>query len=145
MLSKIPQNDRSFKCYCCKRTLIYEAKYQCLICEVTYLFNRAQDIEVCKICFGSNYHECHDFIVRPSPDKEWEPAFRQPIQQSSEDYMKLAEDLKTRDLRADDYQKLLTSEARSALLTLPKYLALVFDKTYPSTSKIAQSNILYCA
>jgi E3 ubiquitin-protein ligase ZSWIM2 len=28
------KNDRAFKCYCCKRTLTYEARLQCIFCEV---------------------------------------------------------------------------------------------------------------
>lgn len=63
----LPQNDRGFKCNCCKRQLIYEAKYQCLTCI---------EIAICKLCFGVKYHPQHDFLVRPSPDRDWEPAFR---------------------------------------------------------------------
>ena len=33
---KAEANERQFKCYCCKRTLIYEAKLQCIVCPVSY-------------------------------------------------------------------------------------------------------------
>ena len=60
-------NDRGFKCVSCKRQLLYEGKFQCMVCP---------EVAICKLCFGVKYHEQHEFLTRPQPDKDWEPAFR---------------------------------------------------------------------
>jgi len=73
----------------------------------------------------------HEFIVRPSSDKEWEPAFRRSPATYNEDYIKLTDELKTRELRAEDYQKFLSIETRATIITLPKFLALAYEKTHP--------------
>eukprot|EP00347_Sterkiella_histriomuscorum_P003657 403363451 len=133
-LSNLPQNDRTFKCFCCKRNLIYEAKYQCVLCE---------QVEICKICFNSNYHEIHEFIMRPQPDKEWEPAFR--IQITSNQNQQNLEQLKARgDLKLEDFQKLLSVETSQKIISLPKYLSLVFEKYYPSSQEYVKMAFAYC-
>eukprot|EP00347_Sterkiella_histriomuscorum_P013897 403362939 len=71
--SNLPQNDRTFKCFCCKRNLIYEAKYQCVLCE-----------------------------------------------------------------------KLLSVETSQKIISLPKYLSLVFEKYYPQTQEYIKMAIVYC-
>lgn len=71
------KDERSFKCYCCKRTLIYEARLQCILCE---------HVEICKLCFKGKYHEQHEFMMRPQPDKEWEPCFRENPANYNEEY-----------------------------------------------------------
>jgi hypothetical protein len=71
------QADRSFKCYCCKRVLKYEAKLQCMFCE---------QVEVCKLCFKGKYHEQHEFLMKGGPDKDWEPALRDNASNYNDDY-----------------------------------------------------------
>lgn len=63
----VGSTDRSFIWYWCKRSILYDSKFQCTVCI---------DIEIWKIWYLSNYHSVHKFIVRPSPDKNWKPAFR---------------------------------------------------------------------
>ena len=41
-------------------------------------------MEICKLCFSVNYHGMHEFIMRPSPDKDWEPAFRESQEDGDE-------------------------------------------------------------
>lgn len=52
------QNEErgGFSCSSCKRKLLYEAKYQCIVCP---------NITICKVCFGVNYHDKHEFMLRP--------------------------------------------------------------------------------
>ena len=48
--------DPVSKCSSCRRTLMYDAKYQCVICP---------NIVCCKTCYGVKYHEQHNFLMRP--------------------------------------------------------------------------------
>jgi hypothetical protein len=70
--------DRSFKCTCCKRQILYEAKYQCCMCE---------GIRICKLCFKGGYHDHHSFVVRSAPDQDWKPSLREvdlPVSEGKE-------------------------------------------------------------
>lgn len=110
----LPQNDRGFRCTCCKRNLIYEAKYQCAVCE---------DVAICKLCFSVKFHPAHEFLVRPAPDRDWEPAFRDNPAKENAEYKKIMEELQTRELTPNDYELLLSLEQKQACIQLPKYLA----------------------
>ena len=84
------------------------------------------DIEICKICYISNYHQQHKFIVRPSPDKNWKPAFRntelkKPSKQNGEG----------EELTIDEFEKLLSEKQRDKLMTMPKFLILSYEKMFP--------------
>ena len=59
--------SRGFSCKSCKRMQIYNARYQCIVCP---------DVAICKPCFGKKYHDEHEYVMRPQPDRDWEPAFR---------------------------------------------------------------------
>ena len=61
----------------------------------------------CKLCFGVKYHEQHNFLTRPQPDRDWEPAHRTNPNQDNEEYKKLMEELQTRELGPEDYDMLL--------------------------------------
>ncbi|CDW88025.1 UNKNOWN [Stylonychia lemnae] len=90
------------------------------------------------------YHEQHEFILRPSADKEWEPAFRQTQELTLEERSKITNDMKTRDIKPEDYLKLLSAETRANIISLPKYLALAFEKNYPATQEYMRIAIAYC-
>eukprot|EP00347_Sterkiella_histriomuscorum_P013158 403365789 len=128
--------DRSFKCYCCKRTLIYEAKLQCVLCA---------NVEICKLCFSGKYHDHHDFMMRPAPDKDWEAAFRGNASQYNDDYVRLMQELQNREIRPEDYDLLLQLEQSSQKVPLPKYLAQVFDKANPPTEEYLNNAQVMCA
>ena len=51
------------------------------------------DVAICKLCFGVKYHEHHEFVTRPQPDRDWEPAFRNNQMQNNEEYKRLMEQL----------------------------------------------------
>ncbi|TNV83538.1 hypothetical protein FGO68_gene6905 [Halteria grandinella] len=121
-------NDRSFKCYCCKRTLIYEAKLQCIVCP---------QVEVCKLCFSGKYHDHHEFIMRPAPEKEWEPAYRpgQNPNQFNDEYQRVMRELQTREIQPEDYELLLSLEQRGGGVSLYKFLAVSYDKMLPPEKK----------
>ena len=96
--------DKSFKCYCCKRTVLYEAKYQCVVCP---------DNQICKLCYKGGYHDQHQFVLRTAPDKDWEPAFREaklPMM-NEEEAKKMQEEvirkLEEKNISTEDYQMLL--------------------------------------
>ena len=78
------EDNRSFSCTCCKRNIIFDSKYQCSTCE---------DVVVCKLCFKSKFHDYHSFLMRPAPDRDWEPAFRDDSKKENTDYQKLMEEL----------------------------------------------------
>ena len=61
---------------------MYEAKFQCMICP---------EIAICKLCYGVKYHEQHEFVTRPAPDRDWEPAFRNNQLQDNDEYKRLME------------------------------------------------------
>jgi len=63
---------------------MYEAKYQCMICE---------EIQICKLCFNVKYHKDHEFLIRPGPDKDWEPAPRDDFGKDNNEYRKIMEEL----------------------------------------------------
>lgn len=71
--------------------------------------------------------------MRPSPDKDWEPAFRGTPASYNEDYNKLMRELQTREIRPEDYELLLSLETRSNIISLPKFIALAFEKAFPAT------------
>ena len=58
LAQKLAQTDDrgGFKCSSCKRTLMYDAKYQCIVCP---------EVSICKLCFGASYHDKHEFLMRP--------------------------------------------------------------------------------
>ncbi|CDW88804.1 e3 ubiquitin-protein ligase zswim2-like [Stylonychia lemnae] len=129
------QVDRSFKCSCCKRKLTYEAKLQCIQCA---------DVEICKLCFSGRYHDHHDFMIRPSPDKDWEPAFRGNASSYNEEYVRLMTELQSREIRPEDYEMLLQLEQSSNKVPLPKYLVSVFDKANPPTEEYLSNSNAVC-
>ena len=100
--------DRSFKCTCCKRTILYETKCQCIVCP---------KIQICKLCFKGGYHDQHQFLARPGPDKDWEPAVREGIKppaQTQEEcqalYQKVTEELQSREITTENYELLMSLE-----------------------------------
>lgn len=102
------KSDRSFKCTCCKRQIIYEAKYQCLFCA---------KVQICKLCFKGGYHNHHQFVYRPTPDKDWEPAFTDsmlPPSTSMEEsmvlYEKVKQELINKKISPENYDLLLSLE-----------------------------------
>ncbi|CAI2376581.1 unnamed protein product [Moneuplotes crassus] len=112
----IGSTDRSFVCYCCKRSILYDSKFQCVMCI---------DVEICKICYISNYHEQHKFVVRPSPDKNWKPAFRdtelkRPKRKGEEN----------KELTLDEFETLLSVKQRDKLMTMHKFLTLSYEKMF---------------
>lgn len=71
------------------------------------------DIAICKLCFGVKYHEQHEFLTRPQPDRDWEPAFRnQNPAAYNDEYKKVMEQLQNsdRELGPEDYDLLLSLE-----------------------------------
>ena len=101
-------SDRSFKCYCCKRQIMHEAKYQCMHCE---------SIGICKLCYKGAYHNHHQFVVRSAPDKDWEPAFREgiaPPSSNPEDchalYQIVLDDLNEKRISSENFEMLLALE-----------------------------------
>ena len=82
--------------------------------------------------------------MRPSPDKEWEPAFRSSPAAYNEDYVKLTEELKTREIRAEDYQRFLSIETRANIITLPKFIALAYEKGAQS-QEFLKLPLVYCS
>jgi len=97
-----PENKQTFPCSCCKRDQVYSQRYQCTVCE---------DISLCKLCFGVNYHKQHDFLLRPAPNKDWEPVFRNGKKKTDEEYRKIMEELEAKDeLTPDDYDLMLELE-----------------------------------
>ncbi len=113
------KDERSFKCYCCKRTLVFEPRLQCILCE---------HVEICKLCFKGKYHEQHEFIMRPQPDKDWEPFFRDNPANYNEEYQRIMRELQTREIRPEDYDLLLQLESSQNAVPLPKFLALAYEK-----------------
>ncbi len=127
---------RGFQCSSCKRQLLYEAQYQCMICP---------NITCCKLCFGVKYHEQHDFLLRPQPDREWEPAFRKnEVLQQNEQYKKLMEELQTRELGPDDYDMLLSLESKQSTISLPRFLAMGFEKAHKPPQSYYDIPKAYC-
>ena len=100
----VGSTDRSFIWYCWKRSILYDSKFQWIVW---------MDIEICKICYISNYHQQHKFIVRPSPDKNWKPAFRntelkKPSKQNGEG----------EELTIDEFEKLLSEKQRDTVFSI---------------------------
>jgi hypothetical protein len=79
------------------------------------------------------FHPNHDFLCRPSPDRDWEPAFRDNPAKQSEDYKRIMEELQTRELTPNDYELLLSLEEKQAHISLEKFLAMAFEKSFPPT------------
>ena len=85
-------------------------------------------------------------MLRPAPDKDWEPAFRggNPSQYNDE-YKKLMEELQTRELGPDDYDMLLSLEQKSSIISLPRFLAMGFEKAFPPPQSYFDIPKAYCA
>lgn len=133
----LPANDRGFQCSCCKRKLVYEAKYQCIIC---------LEVAVCKLCFGVKYHPQHQFLVRPSPEKDWQPAFRESPVKMTAEYKALTSELKDRELLPEDHLKLLQMDERAAKnMTRNKWVAIAFEQAYPSPESYFEIPTVYCS
>ena len=64
-------------------------------------------MQLCRICYTSKYHEYHEFILRPSPDKDWEPVFRTSPLEMDEEYVRIMRELQSREITPDDYERLL--------------------------------------
>lgn len=69
--------------------------------------------------------------MRPSPDKDWEPAYRGNASAYNEEYTRLMTELQTREIRPEDYDMLLQLEAAGNKVPLPKFLAMAYDKANP--------------
>ena len=96
-----------------------------------FLLLTFQNIEICKLCFGGGYHDQHEFLMRPSPDKDWECGFRGSHTNYNEDYTRLLQELQNREISPEDYETLLSLETRSNVISLAKFLALGFEKANP--------------
>lgn len=46
-------------------------------------------------------------MMRPAVEKEWEPAFRGNASQHNSEYVRLMQELQTREIRPEDYDMLL--------------------------------------
>ena len=69
--------------------------------------------------------------MRPSPEKEWEPAFRGNATQYSDEYQRVMRELQGREIQPEDYELLLSLETRANIVSLPKFLALAYEKANP--------------
>ena len=114
----VGSTDRSFIWYWCKRSILYDSKFQWVLWI---------DIEICKICYISNYHEQHKFIVRPSPDKSWKPAFRNTELKKPK---RKGANEEEKELTLDEFESLLSEKQRDKLLTMHKFLTLSYEKMF---------------
>lgn len=117
----VGSTDRSFIWYWWKRTILYEAKFQWIMWI---------DIEVWKIWYKSNYHQVHKFVVRPSPDQNWKPAFRDTELAKSKSGNNDSE------LTIDEFEKLLSEKQRDKFMTMQKFLTLSYEKMFPWPKEI---------
>ena len=130
-------DSRGFQCKSCKRTLLYEGKYQCMICA---------DVAICKLCFGVKYHGHHEFLARQAPDRDWEPAFRNNnAAQYNEEYRRIMQELETRELGPEDYDLLLSLENKQNIISLPRFLAMGFEKAFETPQSYYNLPKAYCA
>ena len=94
--------DRSFKCGCCQKTVMFDSRFQCLVCP---------KISICKMCFKGRYHDHHSFIFRQTPGKDWQIALRESMKQpmgsqeeSEELYKKVMEELQKKEISTEAYE-----------------------------------------
>ena len=122
--------DRSFKCSCCKRQILYESKYQCLFCT---------KVSICKLCFKGGYHDHHQFVIRTSPDQDWQAAFREGIkapgmtkEESDLLYQQVLSRLQEKEISTEDYELLLHLENKQngEEVCFEKFCALAFQKEF---------------
>lgn len=74
----------------------------------------------------SNYHNSHKFVVRPSPDKNWKPAFRNTELKKTN-----KKDEEQKDLTIDEFERLLSEKQRDKFMTIQKFLTLSYEKMNP--------------
>lgn len=73
--------------------------------------------------------------MRPSPDKDWEPMFRGSPSQYNDEFQNVMRELQNREIRPEDYDLLLNLETRQNIISLPKFLALAFERGNPPTAQ----------
>ena len=67
--------------------------------------------------------------MRSAPDKDWEPVYRNnSASQYNDDYQRIMRELQTREIQPEDYELLLSLETRGNMISLPKFIALCFEK-----------------
>ena len=64
--------------------------------------------------------------MRPAPDRDWEPAFRDGAVKDNSEYKRIMEELQTRELGPEDYDVLLTLEQKQSMTSINRFLALGF-------------------
>lgn len=134
-------DNRSFKCKCCKKTVIYEPKYQCLVCPET---------QICRLCFKGGYHDHHQFVLRAGPDKDWEAAFREGVVPPGDPveaqalYAKVKEELKEREISSENFNMLLHFEGKEEKVPFGKFCALAFMKEYKNPDSYFQMPRTIC-
>ena len=83
-------------------------------------------------------------MVRPSPDRDWDTAFRENPVKKTDDYKKLMEELQDRELTPEDYDILLSLEQKQSCISLEKFLAIAFEKAYPPPAAYYSYPKVYC-
>lgn len=73
--------------------------------------------------------------MRPSPDKDWEPMFRGSPSNYNDEFNRIMKELQTREIRPEDYELLLSLETRQNIISLPKFLAMAFERGHPPTAE----------
>ncbi len=71
-------------------------------------------------------------MMRPAPDKDWEPYLRDNANQYNDEYQRIMQELQTREIQPEDYDLLLQLESRSNVVPLPKFLAVSYEKVFKS-------------
>jgi hypothetical protein len=71
-------------------------------------------------------------MMRPSPDKDWEPAIRGNASAYNDEYTRLMRELQGREIRPEDYEMLLALEQAGNKVPLPKFLVQAFEKSTPN-------------
>ena len=54
------------------------------------------------------------------------------------------EELQTRELTPDDYDLLLSLEQKQSMISLPKFLAMAFEKAFPPPAAYFEYPKVYC-
>ena len=103
------------------------------------------DIQICKLCFNVKFHKDHEFLVRPSADKDWEPAPRDDFGKQTAQYKKVMEELQQRELGPEDYDLLLQLENQKTTVSLQRFLALGFEKVHQPPPEYYAYPKVYCA
>lgn len=133
--SKVKENERAFQCSCCKRQIIYDAKYQCVVCE---------DYQICKLCFKLKNHDFHDFMLRRQPDRDWEPGIHEDASKQTSEYTRIMQELQERELGPDDYDILLKLEQASSDITPHRFLMQAFEKAHKPPDEYFSYPKVYC-